>query len=198
MTTSWDDHATDWEQQEAVRFYADQAFASLLRHVVASDDVCRRKNVLDFGCGTGLLTEKLAPMVAHVVAVDTSSSMIDVLRDKAIGNVSAVCVDVDDPAVRSSVPWFEDLDLIVASSVCGFLPDYERTLAILAGALGDSGLFVQWDWLAAADDDDGMTVERVSKAFDDVGLTCVYLDEAFAITLDGRSMPVLMGVASAT
>jgi len=39
--------------------------------------------LLDFGAGTGLLTERLAPFVKKIIAVDISPSMISQLREKA-------------------------------------------------------------------------------------------------------------------
>ncbi|MCH8334286.1 MAG: class I SAM-dependent methyltransferase [Proteobacteria bacterium] len=39
----------------------------------------------------------------------------------------------------------EKFDLVVASSVCSFLPDYNSTLRDLSSALKPGGLFVQWE-----------------------------------------------------
>ncbi len=111
MSENWDKHARNWDRDERVRFFADQAFVSLIKHVNIHDSVWKRKRILDFGCGTGLLTEKLAPLVREVIAVDTSPNMIDVLRRKEIGNVTAICADIDDYAVHSSAPWISELDL---------------------------------------------------------------------------------------
>ena len=38
--------------------------------------------LLDLGCGTGRLTEQLAPLVEHIIAVDRSGGSLDVLRDR--------------------------------------------------------------------------------------------------------------------
>ena len=194
MTQNWDERALDWDRDERVRFYADQALSSLTEHVDVRDGEWKAKRVLDFGCGTGLLAEKLAPLVGAVVAVDTSPAMIEVLRGKEISNVSAICADLDDPAVRSSAPWFGGFDLIVASSVCGFLPDYEATLEALSQALNDTGYFAQSDWLAS-DNEPGMSVDRISNTFDLAGLERVHVDTAYSVTFDGEEMPVVMGVA---
>ncbi len=39
-------------------------------------------DVLDFGCGTGLITVRLSPLVHSVTAVDGSQGMIDILQAK--------------------------------------------------------------------------------------------------------------------
>ena len=196
MSENWDEHANNWDRDERVRFYADQAFVSLTRHVNVDDNEWKSKRILDFGCGTGLLTEKLAPLVREVIAVDTSPNMIDVLRRKEIGNVTAICADIDDHAVHSSAPWFSEFDLIVASSVCSFLPNYELTIGVLSQSLSTTGYFVQWDWLSSSDDESGLTKDRVSNAFSRANLKCIHVDRAFAVAFDDEEMPVLIGVAS--
>jgi len=59
--------------------YVDE-MAKAIRERVPLD---RESTLLDFGAGTGLLTERLAPRVGRIVAVDISPSMIAKLREKA-------------------------------------------------------------------------------------------------------------------
>ena len=87
-------------------------------------------------------------------------------------------------------------DVIVASSVCGFLPDYEATLSLLKSMLNPSGTFVQWDWLFEGEESDfGISEERVISAYEKSGLTLVDLTQPFSISGKSGTMPVLMGVA---
>jgi SAM-dependent methyltransferase len=199
MDEDWAEHARIWDRDEHARFFADQALASLLEHVNLQQDEWKRRRVLDFGCGTGLLTEKLAPLVREVVAVDIEPAMLDVLRNKQLANVVVCCADIDDPAVRAAAPWFTDFDLIVASCVCGVLPHYEATVGVLAQVLNPAGLVVQWDWLLSdddEDDDDGLTLDCVTTAFRKADLTCVRVERTFGVLYDADRSPVLIGVAS--
>jgi len=56
-------------------------------------------DVLDFGCGTGLLTLNLQPGVRSITGVDSSEGMLDKLRVKTeslgLANVSAIYKDID-------------------------------------------------------------------------------------------------------
>ncbi len=56
-------------------------------------------DVMDFGCGTGLLTLNIQPHVRSVTGVDNSPGMIDVLErkigDSGLDNVRVLCVDIE-------------------------------------------------------------------------------------------------------
>ncbi len=117
--------------------------------------------------------------------------MIEVLRRKEIGNVTAICAEIIDHSAHSSAPWVSEFDLIVASSVCGFLPNYELTVGVLSQTLRSHGYFVQWDWLSSNGEEFGLTTDRVAKALSSAGLKCVQVDEAFTIAFDGEQMPVV-------
>ena len=178
------EHARIWDRDEQTRDFAEQAFASLLEHF----DKPRWRRVLDFGCGTGLLTEKLAPLVQEIAAVDISAAMLSILDDKRLANVKTICAHVDSGAELGN------FDLIVASCVCGALPDYPATLARLTRTLRPGAHFVQWDWLLDddSDDDDGLTLATVATAMDHAGLTDRHIHHCFDALLDGD--PVLIGV----
>lgn len=199
VAEDWHEHAKIWDQDEDARHFAAQALASLLQHVNLHHDDGRLRRTLDFGCGTGLLTEKLAPLLREVVAVDISPEMLGVLRSKQLANVEIHCANIDDDSVRSAAPWFGDFDLIVASSVCGILPRYEHTVELLAQALNPGGFLVQWDWLLLDEDDDdgddGLTLENVATAFTKAELTCVVVERTFDVLFDADRSPVLLGVA---
>jgi predicted TPR repeat methyltransferase len=200
MDEHWEEHAKIWDADEDARFFADRALASLLEHVDLHGDAWKQRRVLDFGCGTGLLTERLAPLVKEVVAVDISPAMLDVLRNKQLDNVEVYCANIDDAAVRSAASWLAEFDLIVASSVCAFLPNYASTVGALARALNPGSFFVQWDWLLPEedDDDDGLTLANVESAFSNAGLAGVHVGRAFDVLFDADETPVLIGVANKT
>jgi SAM-dependent methyltransferase len=190
---SWDELATDWDIRADTLLYAERAFESWNRKIAPLVSDLTEIRVLDFGCGTGLLTEKLAPLCGHIVAVDISAGMIDVLQskivDKRIGNITPLVTAIDSAAINENPELSVKFDLVVASSVCSFLPDYVSTLRDLSSALKPGGLFVQWDWLSE------MSIERIRGAYKESGLINLGVEEAFAMTMEDQSMPVVMGVA---
>lgn len=193
MTDDWNDYADGWDDNSDVRRYASRAFTTLDEHLDICGENWRSKRVLDFGCGTGLLAEKIAPYVAEVVAVDTSENMIAVLQAKNLRNVRAVHGDIltgDVPEVENG---FSDFDLICASSVCAFLPDYSGAVAVLAGLLNKGGHFVQWDWQASDDDGFGLTLKQMKAALEAARFGSIRVERAFELKSDAGTMPVLIG-----
>ena len=188
----WDDFAAGWDSNDDVRAYAEKAFDSWTRIVAPLIQELPETRVLDFGCGTGLLTEKLARLCGQFVAVDTSARMIDVLREKiaveGVGNIIALQVAVTGASIDEHPELGGKFDLIVTSSVCSFLPDYESTLGGLCSLMNPGACFVQWDWLA------DMPVDRIQAAFNASGLESFGIEESFTIESGGESLPVVMGV----
>ena len=164
MTDTWNKHADGWDDNPDVKLYADQAFASLVSTTDIRGPGWASKRVLDFGCGTGLLAQKVAPHVCELIAVDTSEKLIAVLENKHIPNVIAVHGDILATDHRCDVDLKLGFDLIYASSVCGFLADYEGAVLALGRLLRPGGRFIQWDWRASDGDDFGLSENKIRNA----------------------------------
>jgi len=70
--------AVTWDEEPRRVQLAKDLFAAITDTVVLNPCIA----VLDFGCGTGLLTLQLATQGGHVTGVDSSQGMLDVLEDK--------------------------------------------------------------------------------------------------------------------
>ena len=188
MSNEWDEYAESWDVDPWVEKYASMAFSELTK-TIKLDGL----SVLDFGCGTGALTQIISAKVKDVVAIDPSSQMIKYLDKKALKNVSTITDFLSEKLISKRSEFENKFDLIIASSVCGFLPNYEETLGLLKSLLKDGGSFVQWDWLAKEQSADvGLTKDRVMKAFDVNQLTDVQITTPFIMKSSKGSMTVLM------
>jgi len=109
-TDRFDQAATTWDE-EPRRVALARAVAD---EIVRQGHLSREIDVLDFGCGTGLLTLALQPLVHRVTGVDTSSGMLGVLRQKVhargLANVEIILLDPELPLSSS-----ERFHLIVSS-----------------------------------------------------------------------------------
>lgn len=195
----WNDAAAVWDEDEAVRAYAQGAFASLEKAAADRGVALAGARVLDFGCGTGLLTQLLAPISGLVVALDPAEKMIAVVDEKAekldLPNVRTVAKTLSEARTARPELFKKAFDLVVCSSVCGFLDDYETTAKDLVELMAPGGLFVQWDWELdpSAEEPYGLTRGAIEKALSDAGLSDVEVEVGFEKAFEGETMRPLMG-----
>lgn len=87
--------AVSWDQNPGRVKLAGDVAGAIARQI----DLTQEMDVLDFGCGTGLLTMHLQPHVRFITGVDSSEGMLDGLRQKissqAITNVAVRHCDLD-------------------------------------------------------------------------------------------------------
>lgn len=99
---------------------------SVAAAIISEMPLSKEMDALDFGCGTGLLTLKLQPLVKAITGVDSSPGMLSVFRNKieaqGLTNVRAQFVDFEKGARVEG-----GYDLIVSSMVIHHVPD---TLAL--------------------------------------------------------------------
>jgi len=191
MSNEWDDHAGGWEDEPSVHVFADHVFGSLV-------DVVDLKGlrVLDFGCGTGLLSERLSGQVREIVALDASTKMIEQLERKSLPNVHPVAGMLTPDLIDREDSLIRPFDVVVASSVCAFIPEYDDTLSLLRPLLVANGKYVQWDWLAKKEDDDfGFSEDRLRRALRGAGFANVTVTRPFSIPGPAGEMLVLMATA---
>jgi len=190
MSESWDDYAKSWDSNSDAITYSQKAFDSLRTFVDLSG-----LRVLDFGCGTGLLTEMIANIASSVLAVDSSPRMIDVVSKKNLPNVNVLVCEITEESIESNPMLQSRFDLIVASSVCAFVPDYEKTVTDLKSLLKPAGTFIQWDWKRIDSEPDfGFTENVIRNTYSIVGLTPLEIMTAFSLSSEKGRMDVVMGV----
>ncbi|ARC20095.1 class I SAM-dependent methyltransferase [Vibrio parahaemolyticus] len=188
MAQDWDGLAKNWESNPATEQFAQSVFAQL-QQLTQLDGI----KVLDFGCGTGQLSQLLSPLVKDIVALDASEAMIEELDKKELLNVEPV-VDALSRGLVAQHPAFRgQFDLVVASSVLAFVDDVESSLDIAHSLLNEGGYFVHFDWVAESEQD-GFTLSRSENALSNAGFVDVEAKKVFDITSDGQIMSVLMGV----
>ncbi|MGA2158902.1 MAG: class I SAM-dependent methyltransferase [Dehalococcoidia bacterium] len=74
----FDREAATWDEEPGRVRLANDIANAITEEVELKPDM----DVLDFGCGTGLITVRLSPLVNSVMAVDGSQGMLDVLQAK--------------------------------------------------------------------------------------------------------------------
>ena len=185
----WADYAPGWDDDPAARSYSAAAYRSLIDLLTERGRSVGGMTVCDFGCGTGLLTEQLVDEAESIDAVDASTAMLDVLTAKiADRGWTTVRTATDIPSGHGTH------DLVVCSSVCGFLDDYPGTVQLLAELLRPGGIFVQWDWEREDADGDGLSRGEIDDALTAAGLEHIHVGTAFELPFGDEVMRPLFGV----
>jgi len=91
----FDSAAATWDDKPQRVRLAQEVAEALVRHLGLTSAM----NVLDFGCGTGLLTLRLQPLVRTIVGADSSRAMLDLLNAKIgqaeLDNVCSMNLDLE-------------------------------------------------------------------------------------------------------
>ena len=157
--------AAAWDSNPGVVLASDLAHKALLERLPAPDSGL---DVLEIGCGTGILTLPLAASVRSITAVDAAEGMIAALQAKlsaescATKNVHAVCAlleDPDDERIRvdpaAAAPSRADtadtaaprrFDLVVSHLVLHHIPDILAVLQTMFGCLKPGGQVMLTDF----------------------------------------------------
>lgn len=149
--------AKAWDSNPFVRAMSEEAFKAIQKFVPGF--AVGQPDVLEVGCGTGLLSVAMAPAVNRLVAVDAADGMIDVLNTKlekpdAPTNIIAVAVLLEDPEDKSLPPADAadpdgprlKFDLITSHLVLHHIPDLSVVLKTMLGCLKPGGTVALTDF----------------------------------------------------
>ncbi|MCX5877167.1 MAG: class I SAM-dependent methyltransferase [Deltaproteobacteria bacterium] len=138
----FDDAAADWEEKPQRVALARKVAEAIQRAIPLASTM----QVLEYGCGTGLVSRALSPHFATILAVDTSPQMLEVLRQKArdekIGNIETLAHDL----TRQPLPN-NNFDLVMSSMTLHHIPDVEALLTQFFAALKPGGYLTVADLL---------------------------------------------------
>ena len=112
----WDWRARQYDKQAQQDEAYARAVERFAKHLKADD------TVLDYACGTGVVTYKIAPDVKEVHAIDTSAGMIDLAKERArereVANVHFARKTIFDDTLKR-----ESYDVILAFNILHLLED---------------------------------------------------------------------------
>jgi cyclopropane fatty-acyl-phospholipid synthase-like methyltransferase len=130
--------AATWDENPGRVKVAQKIAAS----IISTSMLDKRDTLMDFGCGTGLVSLALEPHVDTITGVDSSRGMLDVFNNKikhyAIDNVTTALVDIDKSDLPSG-----PFSSIVSSMTMHHIKDIPLLLKKLHVALDKKGkLFI--------------------------------------------------------
>ena len=152
----FDKEAASWDENPArVKAVKDIAEA-IGRQVAITPDM----EVLDFGCGTGLLTLQLQPFVRSITGVDSSRGMLDIFNAKIarlqLAHTRTLLCDLDKGDTLSGT-----YDLIVSSMTLHHIKEVTPLLVQFYRSMKPNGYLC----LADLDQDEGQFHENNTGVF---------------------------------
>ncbi len=99
------------------------------------------KYILDFGCGSGAITNKLAKEVRAIEAIDISSGMLEYAQNEAaenaVTNINYKQISIFDESFKE-----ETFDVILAFNVLHYIQDISSLMERINGLLVPNGIFI--------------------------------------------------------
>ncbi|MEM7221961.1 MAG: class I SAM-dependent methyltransferase [Pseudomonadota bacterium] len=132
----WDKSADNYDKaEERFEYIHRQTRENTKKHLRGTE------TVLDYGCGTGTTACEIANLVEQVHAIDISSRMIEIAKDKAaarkIENVYFARVDIFDDGYEEA-----SFDVVLAFNMLHTVPDPHRVVQRAIELLKPGGLFI--------------------------------------------------------
>lgn len=112
-------------------------------------------DILDFGCGTGLVLQRVADNVHAAVGIDSGQGMVHVLSQKKLKNVTACCMELSPANTLqqhcrqhglSANDAPQSFDLVYSSMTLHHLQDIVATVKMLKAYLKPGGALVAFDF----------------------------------------------------
>jgi ubiquinone/menaquinone biosynthesis C-methylase UbiE len=131
----FDQAAAGWSN----RYASDASFRKRLQAILdaATPMIGAQSEILDFGCGAGDLSARLAQQDCRVTGTDISAAMLNVARQRSPGTF--IQLDSVNPVLPFAAGSF---DGCIASSVLEYVPQPQVTLTEIARVLKPGGYFV--------------------------------------------------------
>lgn len=129
----FDSIAPDWDEAPG----RVQAASAIAHAMILALQPCATDTALEFGCGTGLLTTRLAPHVQAMTAMDSSAGMLDVLRQKC-ADPQLHNLRIIEGVVPDDLPP-GPFDFILSSLTLHHIADVPALLRAVGTRLGPGG-----------------------------------------------------------
>ena len=138
----FDDLAKEWDQNPLNRERTEKLYNAIIRDTaISKDSVC-----LDYGCGTGLLSFHLQPLVQKIYLVDSSKGMLSELESKikklGIENMSAHFI----PDTKG-LKIFKNINILYCNMSLHHVNDVAGLFNYFHGMLAPGGLIMISDLL---------------------------------------------------
>ncbi|UZJ53252.1 hypothetical protein CBS101457_002572 [Exobasidium rhododendri] len=220
MTNRFDAEALNWDKRPETVQSSQAFYETLVKRYAQLDDSNAHLSILDLGCGTGLVSQRLAQCagVSKIVGVDTSKGMIDMFKSKAetipsgskMKGFVKLLEDPEDPILEG-----QKFDITLMHLTLHHVPEMEPLIATLANTLKPSGQLILSDFENDGEhaksfhpqskwsdvERHGITRSEMEHVLKEAGLQSIKVDDSFTMpkTVESgksESFPFILGVGS--
>ncbi|MBU1567605.1 MAG: class I SAM-dependent methyltransferase [Proteobacteria bacterium] len=185
--------AATWDEKPERVKLAGEVAEAIIRQVAPN----RTMKAADFGCGTGLVSLKLQPLVAFITGIDSSSGMLDILKAKIaegkLPNIDTRLLDVEKGETLTG-----EYDLITSSMTLHHMREPEALLRQLNAVLAPGGILA----IADLDPDDGLFHEDNTgvhhRGFDRSALRAMFAEAGFSDIRDSTATEIIKSAPDGT
>ena len=132
----WDKSAENYDKTEERFEHIHRTAREKAKKHLKNSDV-----VLDYGCGTGTVACEFADSVREIHAIDISTGMIEIAKEKAdagnVENVDFLPADIFDERYKK-----ESFDVVLAFNMLHTVPDPEKVVQRTHELLKPDGTFI--------------------------------------------------------
>jgi SAM-dependent methyltransferase len=195
----FDERAATWDDEPERRERARE----VARKILATGQLESTSRVLDYGAGTGLLSEGLSGHVGTLILADPSAGMREVAQQKVAAGVLPEAQVLDLDLTRDPVPDLE-VDAIVSMMALHHIPDLVPVLAAFAALLPDGGTLAIVDLEEEEDgtfhDEDfdghhGFNPTELTASLAAAGFEPPTFEHAFRVPKEERTYDLFLAVA---
>ncbi|MCK5861504.1 MAG: class I SAM-dependent methyltransferase [Candidatus Hydrogenedentes bacterium] len=170
---TFDTEAATWDEKPRRMKLVADIFTTIQKNVVLHD----KMDVLDFGCGTGVLAMHMLPLVGSITGVDTSRGMLNVFEEKvAKKGLDTIKTVLISPDGYESIQG--QYDLIVSTMTLHHIEriapllEHFRDILVPGGCLAIADLDLDDGVFHSKEEDvfhDGFDREDLCKVFEEAG-----------------------------
>jgi len=198
--SSFDERARTWD--DGSKAERARVVGGAIRRAVPLDSSTR---LLEYGAGTGLVTQELADHVGSVTLADPSTGMRQMMEEKVAAGSLPAEARVWDLDLTTDPPPQERFDLIVTVMVLHHVPRLSPVLSGFAAMLEEEGNLCVVD-LEEEDGDfhrghddfqghDGFAHEDLAGRLQAAGFDDVRFEPCYEVEKDGQTFPLFLAVA---
>lgn len=200
--SSFDERARTWDD-EPTRIERARAIAARIAEEVPLDASTR---LLEYGAGTGLVTQELAEHVGAVTLADPSSGMREVMAEKVEGGILPAEARIWDLDLTVDPPPDERFDLVVTVMALHHVSELAPALRGFADLLSEGGRLCVVDLDEEGGEfhrdhedfegHDGFVHEDLADRLRVAGFADVRFEPCSEIEREGRTFPLFLAVAT--